>query len=93
MRAHHLGSSIVNLSDLSVLFSETLEADIKNFLFHFVGFTSHCGLIKLKLGSLKNNAINGVVHTVLNINNVTNVEVIVVNGLHYTATEYLADVL
>lgn len=90
MGAHQL------VSLLNLIFAGVLEAGhalLEGLLLHLVGLASHGGLIKGKLRSLEENAVDGDGHAVLDIDDITNVEVVVVEDFLLAVTEHAADVL
>jgi hypothetical protein len=89
--AHLVG--IVHLSLLTLLFRESHLADSKDFLLHHVRLTSHGSLINTKLGGLEDDTVNWVGHTVLNVDDITDMQVVVVDLLNCTFAEHAADVL
>lgn len=69
------------------------HASSEGFLLNFVGLTSHGGLVAKELGRLQENAIDGDSHTVVDHNDVTNVELVVMGNLNFAGAENIADVL
>ena len=69
----------VHFVSLSVLLVTSHSAEVHNVFLHFIGLTSHGGLIHGKLGGLEDDTVDGVGHTVLNVDNVTDVEEVVVD--------------
>ena len=79
--------SLVHVGLLLVL---DTHASSEGFLLDFVGFTSHGGLVAKKLGRLQEDTIDGDSHTVVDHNDVTNVEMVVMDGLDLAGAQDIA---
>jgi hypothetical protein len=92
------GGDVVLARDLSdgglvhVIFFLVLDAHALGLelLLNFVGLAGHGRLVAKKLGALEEVAINGDVHTVVDLDDVTDVEVVVVENDHLAIAEDIA---
>jgi len=81
---------LVHVSFLLMLHAEALGSGL---LLDFIGLTGHSGFVAQELGGEKQKTVDGDGHTVLNHDNVTDVEVVVVDFHLLTfVTEDIADV-
>jgi hypothetical protein len=71
------GGIISCLDLLGILFVTSQVAEVDCFFFHLIWLSSHSGLIDWKLSSVENKSVNRVCHTVLDVNNITNIKVVV----------------
>jgi len=82
------------LVHILILFGLDTHALRVGFLSDFIGFASHSSFVTLKLRREEQETIDGDSHTILNHNDVTDMEVVVMGVfLNYTITENVADVL
>jgi len=75
---------LVDVGLFLVLDSHTLLLAL---LLDFIGFTGHGRLVTKQLGALEEQTINWDVHTVVDLDDVSNVQVVVVENDHLSVTE------
>ena len=85
--ARNFGDSLVDILFLLLLNAHAL---LMSFLLDFVGLSSHGRLVAEQLGTLDKETVNRNVHAVLNLNDITDVEVVVVQGHHLAVAKHVA---
>jgi len=85
-----VGARLELLLSLKVLILKTHVAVIDGVFAKFIGLSGHSGLVNSELRGGENQAVNWNVHTFLNDDDVTNMEVLVVDCEHRRVAQHIA---
>jgi len=84
---------LITLWIFSVFLVASLFAEIKSLFLHFIGLSSHGRFVSGELGCLEYYTVNRIGHTVLNVDDITDMQEVMMDCLDFTIAKYTANIL